>query len=215
MSGIRLLLADDSAAFREGFAMLVQSLPGIELVAQVATGEEAVRACPAVQPDIAVMDLSMPGIGGIEATRRITERTPHVRVLVLSMLEDDASLFAAMRAGASGYVVKGAGQAEILRAVTAVAGGEVIFGPAVARRVVAFLGRDSGRPSTSFPELTPRESQVLEQLARGDSNRSIATRLSISEKTVRNHVSLILSKLQAADRAEAIARARDAGLGTP
>jgi len=215
MSAIRLLLADDSAAFREGFAMLVQSLPDIELVAQVATGEEAVRACTAIQPDIAVMDLSMPGIGGIEATRRITERTPHVRVLVLSMLEDDASLFAAMRAGASGYVVKGAGQAEIVRAVSAVAGGEVIFGPAVARRVVAYLSRDSGRPSPAFPELTPRETQVLEQLARGDSNRTIANRLSISEKTVRNQVSLILTKLQAADRAEAIARARDAGLGTP
>jgi DNA-binding NarL/FixJ family response regulator len=195
--------------------MLVQSLPDIELVAQVATGEEAVRACTAIQPDIAVMDLSMPGIGGIEATRRITERTPHVRVLVLSMLEDDASLFAAMRAGASGYVVKGAGQAEIVRAVSAVAGGEVIFGPAVARRVVAYLSRGSGRPSPAFPELTPRETQVLEQLARGDSNRTIATHLDISEKTVRNQVSLILTKLQAADRAEAIARARDAGLGTP
>lgn len=208
----RIALADDSAAFREGFAMLMRSLPGMDLVGEAATGAEAVRLVARVQPDVVVMDLHMPDLDGIEATRRVTEVSPHIRVLVLTMSADDNSVLAAMRAGASGYLVKGAAQAEIVRAISAVAAGEVIFGPAVARQVLARITGDSAT-GAPFPDLTDRERQVLELVARGESNSAISRSLDIADKTVRNHLSSIFTKLQVQDRAQAIVRARESGLG--
>lgn len=192
--------------------MLLRSLPDVELVGEAATGAEAVRMAARVQPDVIVMDLHMPDLGGIEATRRVTDVSPHIRVLVLTMSADDDSVLAAMRAGASGYLVKGAAQAEIVRAISSVAAGEVIFGPAVARQVLARITGDA-RTATPFPELTEREREVLELVARGESNAAISRRLAIADKTVRNHLSSIFAKLQVADRAQAIVRARESGLG--
>lgn len=210
---VRILLAEDSAAFRDGFTLLVASLPDLELAGTAATGVEAVRQVERLQPDVVVMDLNMPVLGGIEATRRITATSPHVRVLVLTMLDDDESVLTAMRAGASGYLVKGATQTEIERAIRAVAAGEVIFGPAVARRVLERLLQPPA-PVDPFPELTQREREVLSLVAAGTANPAIARRLGISDKTVRNHLSSIFVKLQVADRGQAIVKARDAGLAT-
>jgi DNA-binding NarL/FixJ family response regulator len=209
---VRVLVADDSAAFREGFMLLAQSLADLDVVGTAGTGVEAVRQAQRLQPDVVVMDLHMPALGGIEATRRITTTSPHIRVLVLTMLEDDESVLTAMRAGASGYLVKGATQAEITRAVDAVAAGEVIFGPAVARRVLDHLLRPAA-PAEPFPALTQREREVLAFVAGGMTNTAIATRLGISQKTVRNHASSIFAKLQVADRGQAIVKAREAGIG--
>lgn len=209
---VRVLLADDNPAFRDGFALLLRSLPDLDLIATAGTGREAVQKAAHHQPDVVVMDLHMPEVDGIEATAQITAASPHIRVLVLTMLEDDESVLTAMRAGASGYLVKGASQAEIERAITAVASGEVIFGPAVARRVLDHLASPSpaARP---FPELTDREAEVLERLAAGDGNAAISRALGISAKTVRNHLSNVFAKLQVADRGQAIIKARDAGYG--
>lgn len=208
---IRVVVADDSAAFREGFSMMVRAAAEVELVGQAATAEDAVLTVLRVQPDVVVMDLHMPEAGGVEATRRVVEASPHVRVLVLSMLEDDDSLVAALRAGASGYLVKGASQAEVVRAITAVASGQVIFAPTVARRV---LDHVAGEPAPDpFPDLTRREREVLDALARGHDNTRIARDLGIAPKTVRNTLSTVFTKLAVADRSEAIVRARDAGLG--
>lgn len=210
---INVVLVDDNEAFREGFGMLLHSIDGIDLVAEAASAEEALRTVAGAQPDVVVMDLNLPGMNGIEATARIVAASPHIRVLALTMLDQDASVLAAMRAGASGYVIKGAGQAEIVRAIHAVAAGEAIFGPGVARQILGRLTRPvHERP---FPELTDREHEVLELVARGDDNASIARALAISPKTVRNHLSMIFVKLQISDRARAIVRAREAGLGGP
>jgi DNA-binding NarL/FixJ family response regulator len=211
---IRIVVADDHPLFREGLRAVVAADPGLEVVAEASTGEEVVERALALQPDVVVMDLRMPGCSGVDATRRIVRDSPHVAVLVLTMLEDDDSLFAAMRAGARGYLLKGAGQDEILAAVRAVARGEAIFGPALAERLIAYFAAAPAGPAQVFPELTAREREVLERLARGESNRAIAGRLSLSEKTVRNNVSNIFTKLQVADRSQAIVRAREAGLGT-
>lgn len=210
---VRILLADDNPAFREGFALLSESLPELDLVGQVATGAEAVRAAARLQPDVVVMDLRMPDLDGVEATRRITAASPHIRVLVLTMLADDDSVVAALRAGASGYVVKGAGQDELLRAIRAVARGEAIFGPAVAGRVLRLLADPPTVAPDPFPELSAREREVLELVAAGVGNAAIARQLGIAEKTVRNRVSDVLVKLQVRDRAHAIVKAREAGLG--
>ncbi|MFF4416712.1 response regulator [Streptosporangium sp. NPDC001559] len=211
---IRVLLADDHPVYREGLAALLSSMSGIEVVGTAGTGLEAVELAAETQPDVVVMDVRMPGLDGIEATRRISAHSPHIAVVVLTMSEEDATLFAAMRAGARGYLLKGANQAEIGRAITAVANGEAIFGPAVARRVAEFL---TNGPAASgghvFPQLTPREREILSLLAAGRSNAQIASTLFLSQKTVRNNVSNIFAKLHVADRAEAIIRARDAGLG--
>lgn len=208
---VNVLLVDDNEAFREGFGMLLRSIDGIDLVAEAASGEEALRTVAEVQPDVVVMDLNLPGINGIDATAQIIAASPHIRVLALTMLDQDASVLAAMRAGASGYLVKGAGQAEIVRAIHAVAAGEAIFGPGVARRILELMTRPS--QTRPFPELTDREHEVLDLVARGDDNASIARTLAISPKTVRNHLSMIFVKLQVRDRARAIVRAREAGLG--
>lgn len=211
---LRLLIADDHAAFRDGLRALLTTVDGIDVVGEAGTGEAAVAQAAALQPDVVLMDLNMPGLGGVEATRQIVGTSPHMAILVLSMYEDDESVFLALRAGARGYLLKGADRAEIVRAVRAVADGDAIFGAAVARRVMAYLS--SPRPAVApqaFPELTGREREILDLVARGMTNQAITDRLVVSPKTVRNHISNIFSKLQVADRAEAIVRAREAGMG--
>jgi DNA-binding NarL/FixJ family response regulator len=214
MDPVSVLIADDHPVFRRGLRALLTSVADVEVVGEAATGLEVVATAAVTQPDVIVMDLHMPGLNGIEATRRVLLTSPHISVLVLTMLEDDASVFAAMRAGARGYLLKDADQDEILRAIRAVGSGEAIFGPAIATRVIDYFA--TARPSLPpqvFPELTARERQLLELIAEGHSNQAIAERLGLRHKTVRNHVSNIFSKLQVADRAQAIVRAREAGLG--
>lgn len=214
MEAISVLIADDHPLFRDGLRALLSSVDNIEVVGEAATGAEAVRAAEQVQPDVVVMDLNMPDFNGIEATRRIVHASPHVGILVLTMHEDDDSVFAAMRAGARGYLLKGARQDEVVLAIRAVAGGEAIFGPSIARRVLDYLSSPhEARTKEIFPELTDREREILDLIASGMSNPKITSRLVLSPKTVRNHVSNIFFKLQVADRAEAIIRAREAGLG--
>jgi len=213
---LRLLIADDHPAFRAGLRLLLESLPdlAVTVVAEAENGEQALEAAIELAPDVVVMDLQMPGLGGIETTRRLVRATPHVRVLVLTMFEDDNSVFAALRAGAHGYVLKGAGQEQLARAIRAVAEGESIFSPAIATRVLqSFAQTGATQRPLAFPELTERERELLDLIARGLSNPDIARQLVLSPKTVRNHVSNILSKLQARDRSAAIVRAREAGLG--
>lgn len=185
-----------------------------DIVAEATNGEEAIAAALEHRPDVVVMDVNMPGINGIEATRTIVQRCPSVGVLVLTMFEDDDSVFAALRAGARGYVVKGANEGEIVRAVHAVASGEAIFSGPVAARVLQFFSSARSASNVSFPELTDREREVLELIASGLDNVSIARRLTLSAKTVRNHVSNVFTKLHVANRAEAIVRAREAGFGS-
>lgn len=211
---IRVVLADDHPVVRAGLEALLSSLPGIEVVGVAATGREAIREVVTTRPDVAVLDLQMPDLDGFAATRELARSAPEVAVLVLTMFEDDDSVFAAMRAGASGYVLKGADQEEILKVIRAVAAGEAHFGPAIARRLMSFFS--APKPSTvleAFPELTSREREILDLIARGRANQEIASALYLSPKTVRNHISNVFAKLQVADRAQAIIRAREAGLG--
>ncbi|CAN5858301.1 response regulator transcription factor [soil metagenome] len=213
MSGIRVVIADDHPIVRTGLAALLTSLEGIEVAAVAQTGREAVDQVLSTRPDVAIVDLKMPDLDGFDATREISRVAPEVAVLVLTMFDDDASVFAAMRAGARGYLVKGAEQEEIERAIRAVARGEAIFGPGVAGRVLGFLSNPPATHEGKFPELTERERRILDLLAAGLSNSIIGERLGIASKTVANNVSTIFTKLQVADRAQAIIRARDAGLG--
>lgn len=210
---LRVLVVDDHPMYRDGLRAALEDEVGIDVVAEAANGHEAMELALAHQPDVVVMDLKMPGISGVEATREITFASPHIAVLVLTMFDEDDSVFTAIRAGARGYVLKGSGPGEIVRAIYAVGNGEVIFGPAVARSVLDVFAGRSAPGSVPFPELTARERQVLDLVARAGNNREIARELNLSDKTVRNHVSNILSKLQVADRAHAIVRAREAGLG--
>jgi len=207
---LRVLVADDHPLFRQGLRGALEPVPGIELVGEAATGADAVRAAAELRPDVVLMDLRMPDGGGIEATRRIRDASPGTRVLVLTMHEDDDSVFAALRAGARGYLLKGTDEEDLLRAIRSVAAGEAIFGPAIAARLVSYFGAERPAP---FPGLTPRERTILALIAEGRSNQSIAGELTLSLKTVRNHVSSVFTKLQVADRAEAIVKARGAGLG--
>ncbi|MEV0231777.1 response regulator transcription factor [Nonomuraea sp. NPDC050786] len=209
---IRVLLADDHPVYRDGLAALLASIPGIAVAGTAANGLEAVELAAELQPDIVVMDVTMPELDGIEATRRVVADSPHIGVVMLTMSEEDATLFAAMRAGARGYLLKGANQAEIVRAIQAVSHGEAIFGPAIARRVTEFFTAPPPSDDTAFPQLTPREREILALIAAGRSNPQIASELFLSPKTVRNNVSNIFAKLHVADRTEAIIRARDAGL---
>jgi DNA-binding NarL/FixJ family response regulator len=210
---IRVVLADDHPVVRAGLAALLTSLPGLEVVGVASTGREAVREVVTSRPDVAVLDLQMPDLDGFAATRELARSAPGTAVLVLTMFEDDDSVFAAMRAGARGYLVKGAEQEEIARAIRAVAAGEAIFGPGVARRVLTFFSA-SPPAADPFPELTTRERQILDLIAAGLSNPAIADRLDLAPKTVANNVSTIFTKLGIADRATAIIQARNAGLGT-
>lgn len=216
-AAIRLIIADDHTLFREGLRALLSAQPGLEIVGEAATGAEVVALAAQELPDIILMDIQMPGLNGLTATARLLDANPHIGVIVLTMLEDDDSVFAAMRAGARGYVLKGADKTEMLRTIQAVARGEALFGPAIARRLVTFFQEvrslKSGAPPRAFPELTEREHEVLDLIARGQNNAEIAARLSLAPKTVSNHISNIFSKLQVADRAQAIVRARESGLG--
>jgi DNA-binding NarL/FixJ family response regulator len=215
MTATRVVVADDHPTFRRGLGALFDSLDNVEVVGEAADGAAAVTLAAELEPDVVVMDLNMPGLNGVEATRRIVTTNPNVAVLVLTMLDEDESEFAAMRAGARGYVVKGADTEDVLRALESVAHGDAVFGPAVASRVLSYLTRPlSARDPMLFPELSEREREVLGLIARGMSNSEIARKLVVSPKTVRNHVSSVFTKLQVSDRAEAILRARKAGLGT-
>ena len=211
---IRILIADDHAVVREGLRAVLGSEPDMEVVGEAATGKEVIERAAELGPDVILMDIQMPQINGIEATRRILDASPKVGVVVLTMFEDDESVFSAMRAGARGYVLKGAHPSEILKVLRAVAGGEAYFGPEIARRLVDFFAAPQpASPEQAFPELTAREREILDLIARGHNNTAIAARLFVSPKTVGNHISHIFTKLQVADRAQAIIRAREAGLG--
>ena len=211
---IRVLIADDHAIVREGLRAVVGSEPDMRVVGEAKTGREAIELSAARRPDIVLMDIQMPAMNGIEATRRVLDANPDVGVVVLTMFEDDDSVFSAMRAGARGYVLKGAPPAEILKVVRAVAGGEAHFGPEIARRLTSFFSDPRPTsPEIVFPELTEREREILGFIAKGHSNATIAARLFVSPHTVRNHITHIFAKLQVRDRAQAMLRAREAGLG--
>ncbi len=212
-AAIRVLLADDHPVVRHGLRALIDSLPGLAVVAEAVDGQAAVREAQLLHPDVVLMDIQMPVMDGLEATRRIRAAVPSTVVLVLTMFDDDDTVFAAMQAGASGYLLKGAEQEEIDRAIRAVVSGEAIFGPGVAERVLQFF-RSPPRPAAEpFPELTARERQILDRIAAGERNASIAAALHLSPKTVGNHISAIFAKLAVADRSAAIVRARQEGLG--
>jgi len=209
----RVLIADDHPLFRNGLRALLEADPETEVIGEAATGEEACTLASSLQPDVILMDLNMPVVSGIEATRRILHTSPHIRILVVTMYEDDHSVFTAMRAGARGYLLKGASPDEVLRAIAAVGSGEAIFSPSIATRLIDFFAhlQPTALPQ-ALPELTEREHEILILIAQGQSNATIAKQLALSPKTVSNYVSNIFSKLQVAGRVEAIIRARDAGL---
>jgi DNA-binding NarL/FixJ family response regulator len=210
---IRVMIADDHPVFRDGLASLLEPLPGIEVVARASDGAEAVALAAEHRPDVIVMDVQMPEVNGIEATRRIVAADGDVGILVITMGEDDGTVLSALRAGARGYLRKGAEQDEIVRAIVTVHGGGVVFGASLAARIAEVLA-PAARPERPFPELTERETEILDRIAAGRNNGQIAAELYLSPKTIRNNVTSILAKLQATDRAEIIIRARDAGLGT-
>ena len=207
---ISVVVADDHPVFRHGMRALLDGVADVELIGEAADGDEAVAAALALEPDVVLMDLRMPGLNGIDATRKILAAAPDAGILVLTMFEDDDSVFAAMRAGARGYLLKGSEQEEVMRAIRAIASGEAIFGPAIARRLIGYF---SSASTEAFPELTAREREVLELMAQGRNNQAIAGELTLSLKTVRNHVSNVFNKLHVTDRAGAIVKARDAGMG--
>jgi DNA-binding NarL/FixJ family response regulator len=212
---IRVVVADDHPVVRRGLVALLGSLPGFQVVGEAVDGTSAVREVVLTLPDVVLMDVQMPGLSGIEATRRLAREAPRVRVLMLTMYDDDATVFTAMQAGARGYLLKGAEQEEIDRALRAVVAGEAIFGPGVAGRVLSYLGssRASSPADRPFPELTPREREILELLAAGRRNNGIAGELHLAAKTVSNHLTAVFAKLQVASREEAIVVARERGLG--
>jgi DNA-binding NarL/FixJ family response regulator len=214
MSRMRVLIADDHPVFRHGIRAMLEARSDTEVVGEATTGVEAVAQAEQLQPDVVLMDIQMPGLNGIMATREIVATSPHIHVLVVTMFEDDNSVFSAMRAGAHGYVLKDSAKEEIVRAIQAVGNGEAIFSPAIASRLIAFFA--TPRPFVTreiFPGLTEREREILHLIARGAPNGEIARELSLTTKTVSNYVSNIFAKLQVADRAEAIIKARDAGMG--
>jgi DNA-binding NarL/FixJ family response regulator len=211
---IRILLADDHHLFREGLRALLVSAADLEVVGEAGDGNEVVTKAAELRPDVILMDLQLPGINGVESTRRILASQPKVNVLVLTMFEDTDTVLAAMRAGARGYLLKDTHEEALLRSVRAVANGEALFGPAVAERLIQYLAvATPPAEPRAFPELTGRELEVLSLLAQGLTNQAVADRMGVSLKTARNHVSNILARLQVADRTEAVARARAAGLG--
>jgi DNA-binding NarL/FixJ family response regulator len=211
---LRVLIADDHPLFRDGMRALLDANPGTSVASEAATGEEVVTLAATLQPDVILMDIQMPGLSGIEATRQILRANPQIRILIVTMFEDDQSVFTAMRAGACGYLLKGARPEETLRAIQAVGGGEAIFSPAIATRMLDLFShlQPSALPH-ALRELTEREREILGLIAQGRSNATIAKHLILSPKTISNYVSSIFSKLQVADRAQAMLRAREAGLG--
>ena len=211
-ASVRVVLADDHPVVRDGLSALLSSVQGIDVVGTAGTGREALRAAVTLHPDVMVLDVQMPELDGVGAAREIARAAPGVAILMLTMFDDDDSVFAAMRAGAAGYVLKGATQEEIVRAIHAVAAGEAIFGPGVARRVMSQFGTH-GVAADPFPELTPRERQVLELLAAGLPIGTIGAKLGLAPKTVTNHASAVYAKLHVAGRADAVERARRAGIG--
>ena len=214
MEPLRVLIADDHPLFRHGLFALLNISPDFEVVGEATSGEEVVTMAAKLQPDVILMDIHMPGGNGIEATRRILHTSPNIRILIITMFEDDASVFTAMRAGARGYVLKDAQKADMLAAIQAVGRGEAIFSPTIATHLIDFFAAPRPAvPPQAFPELTEREREILDLIAKGHSNTEIATRLVLSPNTVRNYVSNVFSKLQVADRAQAIIRARESGLG--
>ncbi len=208
---LRVIVADDHPLFREGLRAALEATPGLDVVAEASNGAEAARLAIELAPDVVLMDLQMPELSGIDATRRILAARPDTHVLVLTMFDNDSSVYAAVRAGAKGYLLKGAGQRDVERAIRTVAAGEAVFGAAIAGRLVAYFDANRAR---AFPELTPREHEILELLANGLTNQAIANELRLSLKTVRNNVSSIFTKLRVADRTQATLKAREAGLGT-
>ncbi len=214
MDRIRIMIADGHPMFRDGVRALLNSLPDTEVVGEAESGQAAVDLAAQLQPDVILMDIKMAGLNGIEATRRIASTSPHVGILMLTMFDDNESVFAAMRAGARGYLLKGAHQDAILRGIQAVANGEIIFAPEIARMVMDYFATPKPIVPQLFPELTEREVEVLTLVAQGYSNAQIAERLFLSSKTVRNHVSDIYHKLQVADRAQAIIYAIQHGVGS-
>jgi DNA-binding NarL/FixJ family response regulator len=219
MDTIRVLIVDDHALFRDGLNAILTFAPDVEVVGEAANGQEALQKAAALSPDVILMDIQMPDMTGLEATRRILGVLPDTGIIMITMLEDDDSLFAAMRAGARGYVLKGADKSEMLRSIRAVAQGEAIFGPAIARRLAGFFQQvnvttDDDGQAQAFPDLTDREREVLELVANGRTNQEISARLHITKKTVSNHISSIYNKLQVVDRVQAIILARNAGLGS-
>ncbi len=211
---IHLLIADDQPAFRRGLRALLQSVADVTIVGEATTGEETVGLAERLQPDVILMDLHMPPLSGLEATRRILHSSPHIRIIVLTMSDHDENVFAALKAGARGYLLKGALKDEILRAIRGVYRGEAIFSPVVAQWLMTYFAAvRPTAPAYAFPDLTEREREILTLIAQECTNGEIADLLVLSEKTVRNHVSNIFTKLQVADRTQAILRARDAGIG--
>lgn len=211
---IRILIADDHPVFRFGLRALLEAQTDMVVVGEAESGETAVQMARDLQPDVTLMDINMPGINGIEATKQVTAVSPTIAVLIITMFDDD-TVFTAMQAGARGYLLKGAQGDETLRAIRAVANGEIIFSPGVAEQMMTFFARGGTKTAVAdpFPELTPREREILELLAQGLTNSAIAEKLVLSPKTIRNQVSNIFSKLQVASRSEAIIKARQAGLG--
>ncbi|SRR5437763_932540 len=208
---LRVLVVDDHPVFRAGLCAMLEAVPGLEIAGEAPDGLTAVARAAELEPDVVVMDLNLPDLDGVEATRRIVRASPQTGVLMLTMFENEAAVFAAMRAGARGYLLKGARNQQIIRAVQAIGDGEAIFSPAIATRVLGLLGGNALPREDSFPELTAREREILKLIAQGLGNASIAEHLVLSQKTVRNHVSHIFRKLRVTDRAQAIARAREAG----
>lgn len=216
MTNIKLMIADDHKLFREGIKALLAVTDDIEIVGEAEDGDAALKKSRELEPDVILMDINMPGLNGIRATEQILEKQPQMRIIMLTMLEDDASIFHAMRAGARGYLLKGADPQEVLSVIRAVAEGQALFGPAIATRLMNYFQELGTKPplsptATPFPELTERELEILRLIAQGLNNQEIAQKLVLSHKTVRNHITNIFSKLQVADRAQAIVRAREAG----
>jgi DNA-binding NarL/FixJ family response regulator len=214
MEPLRVLIADDHPLFRHGLSALLSASPDFEIVSEATSGEEVISLAARLQPDVILMDIQMPGVNGIEATRRVLHTSPNIRILIITMFEDDSSVFTAMRAGARGYILKDAQKGDMLGAIRAVGRGEAIFSPAIAARLIEYFNAPQfTTPTLAFPELTEREREILDLIAKGHNNTEIATRLVLSPNTVRNYVSNVFSKLQVADRAQAIIRAREGGLG--
>lgn len=215
MNQINVMFVDDHPFFREGLRTLLSSIPDLNIVGEAGSGDEAIIIARTTTPDVILMDLKMPGLNGIEATRRIIETNPKIGIIVLTMFDDDDSVFSAMKAGARGYLLKGAGQEETIRAIRAVSNGEAIFSEGIAKRLMKYFTtiKPSGMMNPPLPELTNREREILALMAKGLNNTELVSKLVLSPKTIRNHITNIFSKLQVADRAEAISKAKDAGLG--